>query len=324
LKILLLGANGQVGWELQRSLTPLGEIKVCSRKEADLEDLVTLKKLIQAYQPEVIVNAAAYTAVDLAEAEPEKAYRINTEAVATIATEARQINALLIHYSTDYIFDGTKATSYTEQDLPNPQSVYGKTKQKGEQAIKESEVNHLIFRTSWVYSKKGKNFVNTIIKLAQEREELNIINDQIGIPTSATLIADITSLAIYKLTQHPDKMKIIIGTYNLVPTGETSWYNFSKLIIRQVQQQTISLHHKIKYIKINPVTTDQYPQTAKRPKNSRLNNKKIQETFNIHLPTWQQQLKYTIQEIFACPFLYSVANQENAHCPSEQTVDKNK
>jgi dTDP-4-dehydrorhamnose reductase len=309
IKILLLGSNGQVGWELQRSLIPVGKIKVCNRKEANLEDLGALKNIIQAYQPEVIVNAAAYTAVDQAEEEPEKAYRINAEAVATIATEAKQINALLIHYSTDYIFDGTKATSYTEQDLPNPQSVYGKTKQQGEQAIKESEVNHLIFRTSWVYSINGRNFVNTIIKLAQEREEINIINDQIGIPTSATLIADITSLAIYKLTQHPDQIKRIIGTYNLVPTGKTSWYDFSKQIIRQVKQQTISSHHKMKYLRINPVTTEQYPQPAKRPKNSRLSNKKLRETFNLHLPTWQQQLKRTIQEMFQCSSVYSVAKK---------------
>ena len=183
MKILLLGANGQIGWELQRSLSPLGEIKACTRKEADLEDPNVLKLIIQNYQPEIIVNAAAYTAVDKAESEPEKAYRINAEAVAIMANEIKELDGLLIYYSTDYIFDGTKPTPYTEKDQPNPQSVYGKTKYQGEVVIKASGCNHIIFRTSWVYALRGTNFVKTMIKLGKEREELKVVNDQIGVPT---------------------------------------------------------------------------------------------------------------------------------------------
>jgi len=293
LRILLLGANGQVGWELQHSLVPLGEIKACTRKEANLEDLGALRKLIQAYQPQIIVNAAAYTAVDQAESEPEKAYQINTEAVSTIAKEAKQINALLIHYSTDYIFDGTHITPYTEQDQPNPQSVYGKTKQQGEQKIIESCCNYLIFRTSWVYATRGKNFLNTIIKLAQEREELNIVNDQIGVPTSARLIADITALAIYRITQQLDNTEKLTGIYNLTPMGETSWYGFAQQILEQAGQQGIKL--KVTHDRIKPITTEQYPQSAKRPKNSMLNTNKLQQTFKLHLPDWKQQLKQVMQ-----------------------------
>ena len=211
MKILLLGANGQIGWELQRSLSPLGEINACTRKEADLEDPNALKPLIQTYQPEIIVNAAAYTSVDKAESEPEKAYSINAEAVAIMANEIKEFDGLLIYYSTDYIFDGTKPTPYTEKDQPNPQSVYGKTKHQGEVIIKASGCKHIIFRTSGVYALRGTNFVKTVIKLGKEREELKVVNDQIGVPTSAELIADITALSLYKITQqenHPQKKNI--------------------------------------------------------------------------------------------------------------------
>ena len=236
MKILLLGANGQIGWELQRSLSPLGEIKACTRKEADLEDPNALKPIIQTYQPEIIVNAAAYTAVAKAESEPEKAYRINAEAVSIIANEIKELDGLLIYYSTDYIFDGTKPTPYTEKDQPNPQSVYGKTKHQGEVIIKASGCKHIIFRTSWVYALRGTNFVKTMIKLGKEREELKVVNDQIGVPTSAELIADITALSLYKITQqenHPQKMT---GTYNLIPMGETSWYSFAQFVFTEAEK----------------------------------------------------------------------------------------
>ena len=277
-KILILGANGQVGSQLQNTLAPLGKIKACTRKEADLENLGQLKKIIQNYQPQIIVNAAAYTAVDQAESEPEKAYRINSEAVATIAQESKKINALLVHYSTDYIFDGTKTEAYTEEDQPNPQSIYGKSKWKGEQAIKESDTKHLIFRTSWVYAKKGKNFVNTILKLAKERQELKIVDDQIGAPTTATLIANITAQAIAE--------KIQSGTYNLTASGSTSWHGFAEQIIQYDANQY--------NIKLTPVPTEQYPQAAPRPKNSMMNTSKLQQVLDIILPTWQQELKHTM------------------------------
>jgi len=296
MKILILGANGQVGWELQRTLIPLGEIKACTRKEADLEQLEALKNLIQTYKPQIIVNAAAYSAVDQAETQQEKVQRINTEAVELIAKETKQLKGLLIHYSTDYIFDGRKTTPYKEQDQPNPQSVYGKSKYQGEQKIAESGCNHLIFRTSWVYATRGNNFLNTIIKLAQERDELHIVNDQVGSPTSATLIADITALALYKLIQQPKNTDKLTGTYHLTPTGETSWYFFAKQILKQVEQQGIKL--KTTAEKINSIRTEDYPLPAKRPKNSSLNTIKLQQTFNIHLPTWQQQLKRILLEMF--------------------------
>ena len=278
-KILIFGANGQVGTQLQNTLAPLGKIKACTRKGADLESPGQLKKIIQNYQPQIIVNAAAYTAVDQAETEPEKAYRINSEAVATIAQESKKINALLVHYSTDYIFDGTQTEPYKEEDQPNPKSIYGKSKWKGEQAIKESDTEYLIFRTSWVYAKKGKNFVNTILKLAQERKELRIVDDQIGAPTTATLIANITAQAIEKKIQN--------GVYNLTAAGSTSWHGFAEQIIKYATNQY--------NVELTPVPTEEYPQPASRPKNSKLNTNKLQQILDIALPTWQQELKRTMQ-----------------------------
>ena len=263
-KILILGANGQIGTQLKKTLSPLGKIKACTRQEANLENLDQLKKLIQNYKPQIIANAAAYTAVDQAESEPIKAYRINSEAVAVIAQESKKLNALLVHYSTDYIFDGNQTEPYTETDQPNPQSIYGKSKWKGEQAIKESGAEYLIFRTSWVYASKGKNFVNTILKLAKKRKELNIIDDQIGAPTIASLIAKITAQAIEK--------KIQSGTYNLTASGSTSWHGFAEQILKYAtQQHNNNSKFKIKHLKLKKVSTEQYPQSAPRPKNSKLN-----------------------------------------------------
>jgi dTDP-4-dehydrorhamnose reductase len=303
MRIILLGSNGQVGTQLQNTLSPLGTVRSCTRKGANLENPSQLVKLIQNYKPQIIVNAAAYTAVDQAESEQEKVYRINSEAVAVIAQESKKINALLVHYSTDYIFDGSQTKPYTEKDQPNPQSIYGKSKWKGELAIKESGTEHLIFRTSWVYAVKGKNFVNTILKLAEERKELNLIDDQIGSPTSAPLIAYITAQAIEK--------KIQSGTYNLTASGATSWYSFAEQILKfatQQQNNNSKLNHK--YLKLNPVLTEQFLRPASRPKNSKLNTTKLQQTLNIMLPTWQQQLQHIIQEKFPCISEASAANKK--------------
>ena len=201
MKILLLGANGQVGWELQRSLAPLGQMKACDRHALDLGNFEDLRACTRDYRPEIIVNAAAYTAVEKAETEQDKACRINAEAVALLADEAKQLNAWFIHYSTDYVFDGTKSNAYLETDETNPQSVYGKTKLQGEEAIKVSECNHLIFRTSWIFAARGANFVKTMIRLAREQKELKVVSDQIGVPTSAELIADLTALCLYRIYQ---------------------------------------------------------------------------------------------------------------------------
>jgi dTDP-4-dehydrorhamnose reductase len=279
IKILILGASGQIGTQLKKTLSPIGTIKSCTRKEADLENPEQLKQIIQNYKPQIIVNAAAYTAVDQAESEPEKAYRINSEAVAIIAQESKNNNALFVHYSTDYIFDGIQTEPYTENNQANPQSIYGKSKWKGEQSIIDSGTEYLIFRTSWVYAAKGKNFVNNILKIAKERKELNIIDDQIGAPTTATLIANITAQAIDK--------KIKIGIYNMTTNGSTSWYGFAEQILKYATKQ----HYNIK---LTPVTTKQYPQVAPRPKNSKLDTNKLQQALDITLPTWQQELKHTI------------------------------
>ena len=199
MKILLLGANGQVGWELQRSLAPLGQIKNCDRQTIDIGNFENLRRCLSDFRPEIIVNAAAYTAVDKAESERVKACLINADAVAVLADEAKKLNACLIHFSTDYVFDGTKLNAYLEIDKTNPQSVYGKTKLQGEEAIKNSECNHLIFRTSWIYSTRGVNFAKTIIRLAKEQQELKVVDDQFGVPTSAELVADITALCLNQI-----------------------------------------------------------------------------------------------------------------------------
>jgi dTDP-4-dehydrorhamnose reductase len=218
MKILLLGANGQVGWELRRALAPLGDVVACTRAQADLADLEGLREIVRLAQADIIVNAAAYTAVDKAESEPELAMRINAEAVALLAQEASLSNAWLVHYSTDYIFDGKKHGAYAEYDYANPVSVYGRTKWLGERAVRASVCRHLIFRTSWVYAPRGKNFPRTMLQLAQTRDELRVVDDQIGAPTSAELIADVTALAL----RHVQKVECAGGTYHLTADGETS------------------------------------------------------------------------------------------------------
>ena len=297
MKILLLGANGQVGWELQRSLAPLGQIKACDRHALDLGKFEELRECVRDYRPEIIVNAAAYTAVEKAESEHDKAYRINTEAVAILADEAKQLNAWLIHYSTDYVFDGTKSKAYLETDETNPQSVYAKTKLQGEEAIKMSECNHLIFRTSWVFATRGANFAKTMIRLAKEQEELKIVNDQFGVPTSAELIADITALCLNQIAHAKNSILNITGTYHLTPTGMTSWHGFAQFVIAEAYQagETFRLTPE----KVLPISTSEYPMTVKRPSNSLLDTQKIRDTFNLYLPPWQTHVKRLITEIYS-------------------------
>ena len=298
MRILLFGANGQVGWELQRSLSPLGEILACDLNNVDLENQSALKALILDYKPTVIVNAAAHTAVDKAESEPEKAKRINADAVEIMASEAKKLNAWLIHYSTDYVYDGTKANteSYIETDTTNPQSVYGKTKLQGEESIRKSECKHLIFRTSWVYAAHGNNFIKTMIRLAKEKDELKIIADQTGAPTSAELIADITALCLHQLFHNNHNNEQLIGTYHLTPTGETNWHGFAKFAISEALKKGASL--KTTPEKIYPITTSEYPLPATRPANSRLNCTKLCNSFMIQLPPWQKHVTRLISEIY--------------------------
>lgn len=283
MKILLLGADGQVGWQLRQSLESIGEIKACNKSEANLEDLKQLQKLIQTYAPNIIVNAAAYTAVDKAEKEPEKASIINSTALKLITSETKKLNALLVHYSTDYVFDGKKIGSYTEEDKANPLSVYGKTKLNGENKIKESGCKYLIFRTSWVYSTRGNNFIKTIIKLAKEKDNLSIVSDQIGVPTCANYIADITAYCIKNLNNK------LYGTYNLTPTGETSWHGLATFVINELNKKNINFKATTQTIK--PILTEEYPLPATRPKNSKLSTDKIRKAFKIDIPTWEHHVK---------------------------------
>jgi len=294
-KILLLGANGQVGWELRRSLAPLGQITACDRTTANMENLAELQAVVNNNAPAVIVNAAAYTAVDRAESEPGKAHRVNAESVGLLAGEAQRLKAWLIHYSTDYVFDGTKAGSYTETDEPNPQSVYGQTKLAGEVSIRKSGCQHLVFRTSWVYSARGSNFIRTMLRLAKEQDEIKVVADQFGVPTSAELIADITALCIYRLFLKKATAKQLTGVYNLVPAGETSWYAFARYVLIEAKSRGITLRAGPE--NVYPISTSEYPLPAKRPANSRLDTHKLADTFGVCLPRWQDGVDRLLDEI---------------------------
>ena len=295
MKILLLGANGQLGWELQRSLAPLGQMKTCGRHTLDIGNFESLRTCTRDYRPEIIVNAAAYTAVDKAESERDKAYRINAEAVAVLAEEAKELNACLIHFSTDYVFDGKKLNAYLETDKTNPQSVYGKTKLQGEEAIKESECNHLIFRTSWIYAARGVNFAKTIIRLAKEQDELKVVNDQFGVPASAELVADVTALCLNQIAKEKILIPNVNGTYHLTPSGKTSWHGFAQFVIAEAYRagETFRLTPE----KVLPISTSEYPMPVKRPSNSQLDTQKLRDTFNLYLPPWQTHVKRLITEI---------------------------
>jgi dTDP-4-dehydrorhamnose reductase len=285
MKILLFGKNGQVGWELQRSLAPLGELVALGTDSQDLcgdfTNLEGIAQTVRAVAPDIIVNAAAYTAVDKAESEPELARTINALALGVLAQEAKRSGAWLIHYSTDYVFDGSGDTPWLETDSTGPLSVYGKTKLEGEEAIRATGCRHLIFRTSWVYAARGGNFAKTMLRLAQERDCLSVINDQTGVPTGADLLADVTAHAIRAALQRPD----VSGLYHLVGGGETTWHGYASFIIDFARRFGIEI--KVEPEAIQPVPTSAFPTAAKRPLNSRLNARKLQNTFGLDLPHWQ-------------------------------------
>ena len=296
MKILLFGKNGQVGWELQRSLTPLGELIALDRTNTeicgDITNLTGITKTIRTVAPDVIVNAAAYTAVDKAESEPELAHITNALAPEILAKEAMQNNAWLIHYSTDYVFDGCGNHPRIETDLTAPLNIYGKTKLEGEKLINATNCLHLIFRTSWVYATFGNNFIKTMLRLAQERDSLNIIDDQIGAPTAASLVADITAHAICAALPQPTRS----GLYHLVASGETSWYGYASLIFDYARKSNIKL--RIKPETLLPIPSSAFLTPAKRPLNSCLNTHKLQKTFGLKLPPWQSGVTRTLKEIF--------------------------
>ena len=296
MKILLLGPNGQIGYELQRSLLSLGHLKLCDRKMVDLVKLDDLRSFLFNYHPDIIVNAAAYTSVDLAETEPNQAYNINAEAVGVMAENAKKLDAWLIHYSTDYIFDGKKKGAYTEIDKTNPLSIYGETKLQGELAIKASACKHLIFRTSWLYPARRTNFVKTILHLAKKQNKLNVVNDQIGSPTSAKLIADVTSLCLFKITEHKVSTQNINGIYNIAAANETSWYDFAKHIISKAQD--LGVVFLVKPENINSINSSELNLPAKRPINSTLNTQKLRDTFKLDLPSWQILIGRVLKELY--------------------------
>lgn len=294
MKILLLGKNGQVGWQLQRALAPLGEIVALERKDAggDLADPQGMAAAVRAAKPQVIVNAAAYTAVDKAESEPQLARLINTEAPAALAREAAASGALLVHYSTDYVFDGSGSAPWQESDATGPLNVYGATKLAGEQAIAASGCAHLTFRTSWVYAAHGDNFIKTMLRLAATRERLTVIDDQKGAPTGAELIADVTAHAISQTLQQPAKA----GLYHLTAAGEASWFDYAQYVLalaRQARPQGV----KTAAGGVQPIASSQYPAAARRPLNSRLDTRRLQAAFGLQMPPWQQGVTRVLREI---------------------------
>jgi dTDP-4-dehydrorhamnose reductase len=299
MKILLLGKNGQVGWELQRSLAPLGEVIALDRHSqdfcGDLSNLQGLAATVQAVRPDLIVNAAAHTAVDKAESEPDLARTLNALAPGVLAQEAHKLGAWLVHYSTDYVFNGHGSQPWLETDTPAPLSVYGQTKLEGEQLIAAHCSRHLIFRTSWVYAARGGNFAKTMLRLAQERERLTVIDDQWGAPTGAELLADVTSHAIRQVRHRQQPQPEQAGIYHLAASGETTWYGYAKHVIAQAE----SVHSAIKIIanEVAPVPTSAFPTPARRPHNSRLNTGKLQSTFGLTLPAWQQGVDRMLAEI---------------------------
>jgi dTDP-4-dehydrorhamnose reductase len=295
MKILLFGKNGQVGWELQRSLAPLGDVLALDRHSTefcgDLAQPDRLAQSVRAYQPDVIVNAAAHTAVDKAESEPELARTLNAWAPAALAQVAAEVGACLVHYSTDYVFNGEGDRPWQEDDATGPLSVYGQTKRAGEQAIVASGCRHLIFRTSWVYAARGGNFAKTMLRLAAERESLTVIDDQWGAPTGADLIADVTAIALRRLQQEID----LSGLYHLVAGGETSWHGYARHVIAQARH--IQPEMTLAVRDIAAVPTSAFPTPAKRPLNSRLNTRKLQQAFGVVLPPWQQGVDRMLAEI---------------------------
>jgi dTDP-4-dehydrorhamnose reductase len=293
-KILLIGKNGQLGFELQRALAPLGQIHAVNSQECDLSNADAIRTLIQNVKPDMIVNPAAYTAVDRAEVDIELAEAVNTKALQVIGEEATKLGAWVIHYSTDYVFDGTKQSAYVETDITNPQSVYGRTKRDGEIALQKSCSQHLIFRTSWVVGAHGHNFAKTILRLASERENLSIVSDQYGAPTPAFLLADVTAQIIGQ-AKHEGLQDFPFGLYHLTASGETNWYEYAQFVVKQAV--SVGKVMKLSIDDIKPIATNDYPLPAKRPANSRLNTSLIRKTFNLELPDWQFGVSHVLQQI---------------------------
>lgn len=292
LKIMLTGKNGQVGWELQRTLAPLGQVVALGRQDLDLADPGQIRQRVREIKPDIIINAAAYTAVDKAEEEPELAMAVNGIAPGILAEEAKRIDAAIVHYSTDYVFNGQKNSPYTEEDEPDPLNVYGKTKLAGERAIQAVGASYLILRTSWVYGMRGKNFLLTILRLAREREELRVVDDQIGSPTWSRMVAEATAQILARiyspLAPHSSPLTELSGVYHLSAGGQTSWYGFTRAILRHAPYLTPNT------LRIHPIPASEYPTPARRPKYSVLSNERLNHRFALNLPDWCTQLELAL------------------------------
>lgn len=295
MKILVTGRNGQVGFELQRALAPLGEVVAVNQADCNLADVEAIRELVRRVAPDIIVNPAAYTAVDKAEADEATAFAVNARAPGVLGEEAARLGALVVHFSTDYVFNGSKDGSYSEDDQPNPQSVYGSTKYAGEMALVRANARHLILRTSWVVGAHGGNFAKTMLRLAAEREQLNVVADQFGAPTSAAVLADLTA-HLLRQYQREGADGFPYGTYHVAASGETSWCDYARFVIGEALAAGKEL--KARPETVMPLTTAQYPTPAKRPANSRLDTSRFRTTFGLRLPPWQESARHVLQQIF--------------------------
>jgi len=295
--LLVTGSNGQVGFELRRSLAPLGRVIAVDRRQCDLTRPEILRQLVRELRPDVIVNPAAYTLVDKAETDADTAFAVNGAAPGVLAEEARALGSLLVHYSTDYVFDGRKTGAYVETDAVNPQSVYGKSKLAGEQAVASTGAAALILRTCWVAGAHGGNFAKTMLRLARERDSLRVIADQFGAPTTAALIADVTAQIVARHWLHGRPEAFPGGVYHLAAGGETTWHGYATRVLARAAGRGVEL--KADPARIEPIPATAYPLPAPRPANSRLDTRKLRDTFDIHLPDWQQGVDLLLDQILS-------------------------
>lgn len=293
MKILVTGKNGQVGHELMRSLAPLGQVVGVDVKECDLAQSAAIDALLERVRPDIIINPAAYTEVDKAESEPTIAHAVNVQAPKLLARYASRHNIPIIHFSTDYVFDGKKDEPYNEDDEANPSSVYGKTKWLGEEAIRKLAAKHIIIRTSWVFGSHGVNFLKTMLKLASERDKLSVVSDQFGAPTSARLLADAVAQIVTELGEPGSYRKY--GTYNIAARGETSWHGYAQVVVEKAVK--LGMNVKINPKDIKPISSKEYPMPAPRPANSRLDTTKVSTVFSVSLHKWQDEVEKVIQEL---------------------------
>jgi dTDP-4-dehydrorhamnose reductase len=294
MKILLTGRDGQLGFELVRALAPLGEVLAVGRADCDLADAGALRALVRSHAPDLIVNPAAWTAVDRAESEPDLAFAINAGAPGILGEEAARLGSLVVHYSTDYVFDGAGQAPYTEADTPAPHSVYGSSKLAGERALAQACARHLILRASWVLGVHGGNFAKTMLRLAAEREVLSVVDDQVGAPTSAALLADLTAHLVRQYARE-DRDAFPYGTYHVAAAGETSWYEYARFVLDAARAAGKPLRTGADGVR--PVSTAAFPSAARRPANSRLDTSLFRDTFGLRLPPWQEGVREVLRHI---------------------------